>query len=432
MIDKIIKKNKEIDKFISNIINQNKNLNVKIEKEVEKIFLNVRTKGDIALFNYAKKFDKCNLNKNNLIITRNEISKYAKKCPKDIEKALNFSALRIKKFHLYQIPKNYKYKDTKGVQLGSNWKPINSIGIYVPGGTATYPSSILMNAIPAIVAGVKEIVMSMPQKNLNLNPIIAKAAQIVGIKKIYRIGGAHSIAAMAWGTKSIDAVDKIVGPGNIYVTIAKKKIFGDVGIDMIAGPSEILIVSDKKNNPNWIAADLLSQAEHDINSRSILLTDDFSFAKEIVKSINKILKQLPRSDIASISWKNNGKIIILNNINNCHSIINKLAPEHLELAIDNPEKIFNKVRNAGSVFLGRYTPEAIGDYVAGPNHVLPTGRTARFSSGLGVLDFLKKITYTKCDKKSLQLLSDSAIKIAEAEGLHGHALSIDIRRNKNG
>ncbi len=432
MIDKIIKKNKEIDKFISNIINQNKNLNIKIEKEVEKIFLNVRTKGDIALFNYAKKFDKCNLNKNNLIITRNEISKYAKKCPKDIEKALNFSALRIKKFHLYQIPKNYKYKDTKGVQLGSNWKPINSIGIYVPGGTATYPSSILMNAIPAIVAGVKEIVMSMPQKNLNLNPIIAKAAQIVGIKKIYRIGGAHSIAAMAWGTKSIDAVDKIVGPGNIYVTIAKKKIFGDVGIDMIAGPSEILIVSDKKNNPNWIAADLLSQAEHDINSRSILLTDDFSFAKEIVKSINKILKQLPRSDIASISWKNNGKIIILNNINNCHSIINKLAPEHLELAIDNPEKIFNKVRNAGSVFLGRYTPEAIGDYVAGPNHVLPTGRTARFSSGLGVLDFLKKITYTKCDKKSLQLLSDSAIKIAEAEGLHGHALSIDIRRNKNG
>jgi len=432
VIDKIIKKNKEIDKFISNIINQNKNLNVKIEKEVEKIFLNVRTKGDIALFNYAKKFDKCNLNKNNLIITRNEISKYAKKCPKDIEKALNFSALRIKKFHLYQIPKNYKYKDTKGVQLGSNWKPINSIGIYVPGGTATYPSSILMNAIPAIVAGVKEIVMSMPQKNLNLNPIIAKAAQIVGIKKIYRIGGAHSIAAMAWGTKSIDAVDKIVGPGNIYVTIAKKKIFGDVGIDMIAGPSEILIVSDKKNNPNWIAADLLSQAEHDINSRSILLTDDFSFAKEIVKSINKILKQLPRSDIASISWKNNGKIIILNNINNCHSIINKLAPEHLELAIDNPEKIFNKVRNAGSVFLGRYTPEAIGDYVAGPNHVLPTGRTARFSSGLGVLDFLKKITYTKCDKKSLQLLSDSAIKIAEAEGLHGHALSIDIRRNKNG
>ena len=333
---------------------------------------------------------------------------------------------------MYQVPKNYKYKDNKGVQLGSNWKPINSIGIYVPGGTATYPSSILMNAIPAIVAGVKEIVMVMPQKNLNLDPIIAKAAQIVGIKKIYRIGGAHSIAALAWGTKTVDPVDKIVGPGNIYVTIAKKKIFGEVGIDMIAGPSEILVVSDKKNNPNWIAADLLSQAEHDVNSRSILLTNDFSFAKKVVQSIKIILKKLPRSDIASLSWKKNGKIILLKNINNCHSIINMLAPEHLELAIDNPEKIFSKIENAGSVFLGRYTPEAIGDYVAGPNHVLPTGRTARFSSGLGVLDFLKKITYTKCDKKSLQLLSNSAIKIAEAEGLYGHALSIDIRKNKNG
>tara|TARA_B100001179_G_scaffold156450_1_gene114289 strand:- start:295 stop:1584 length:1290 start_codon:yes stop_codon:yes gene_type:complete len=425
---KIIYKKNDIKKFISNLINQNKSLNIKIEREVEKIFQNIQRKGDKALFSYAKKFDGCKLNAKNILIDKNKIKIFAKKCPKDIAKALYFSSSRIKKFHLHQIPKNYKYKDSKGVILGSQWKPINSIGIYVPGGTATYPSSILMNSIPAKIAGVEKIAMVIPQKNTKLNPIIAKAAEIADIDKIYRIGGAHSIAALAWGTKSIEPVDKIVGPGNIYVTIAKKKIFGDVGIDMIAGPSEILVVSDKNNNPDWIAADLLSQAEHDINSRSILLTDDLTFAKKVTKSIDLILKDLPRSKIASKSWKNNGKIIVIKKISNSYKIINQLAPEHLELAIDAPEKILNKVYNAGSVFLGRYTPEAIGDYVAGPNHVLPTGRTARFSSGLGVIDFLKKITFTKCNKKSLHLLSNSAIKIAKAEGLDGHALSIDMRK----
>ena len=425
---KIIYKKNDIKKFISNLINQSKSLNIKIEREVEKIFQNIQRKGDKALFSYAKKFDGCKLNAKNISIDKNKIKIFAKKCPKDIAKALYFSSSRIKKFHLHQIPKNYKYKDSKGVILGSQWKPINSIGIYVPGGTATYPSSILMNSIPAKIAGVEKIAMVIPQKNTKLNPIIAKAAEIADIDKIYRIGGAHSIAALAWGTKSIEPVDKIVGPGNIYVTIAKKKIFGDVGIDMIAGPSEILVVSDKNNNPDWIAADLLSQAEHDINSRSILLTDDLTFAKKVTKSIDLILKDLPRSKIASKSWKNNGKIIVIKKISNSYKIINQLAPEHLELAIDAPEKILNKVYNAGSVFLGRYTPEAIGDYVAGPNHVLPTGRTARFSSGLGVIDFLKKITFTKCNKKSLHLLSNSAIKIAKAEGLDGHALSIDMRK----
>ena len=425
---KIIYKKNDIKKFISNLINQNKSLNIKIEREVEKIFQNIQRKGDKALFSYAKKFDGCKLNAKNISIDKNKIKIFAKKCPKDIAKALYFSSSRIKKFHLHQIPKNYKYKDSKGVILGSQWKPINSIGIYVPGGTAAYPSSILMNSIPAKIAGVEKIAMVIPQKNTKLNPIIAKAAEIADIDKIYRIGGAHSIAALAWGTKSIEPVDKIVGPGNIYVTIAKKKIFGDVGIDMIAGPSEILVVSDKNNNPDWIAADLLSQAEHDINSRSILLTDDLTFAKKVTKSIDLILKDLPRSKIASKSWKNNGKIIVIKKISNSYKIINQLAPEHLELAIDAPEKILNKVYNAGSVFLGRYTPEAIGDYVAGPNHVLPTGRTARFSSGLGVIDFLKKITFTKCNKKSLHLLSNSAIKIAKAEGLDGHALSIDMRK----
>ena len=425
---KIIYKDTDIKKFISNLVSQSKSLNIKVEREVKKIFQNIQVKGDKALFEYAKKFDGCRLNTKNIVINKKKIKIFAKKCPKDIAKALFFSASRIKKFHLHQIPKNYKYKDNKGVILGSQWKPINSIGVYVPGGTANYPSSILMNSIPAKIAGVKRIVMATPQKDLKLNPIIAKAAEIADIDLIYRVGGAHSIAALAWGTKSIESVDKIVGPGNIYVTIAKKKIFGDVGIDMIAGPSEILVVSDKNNDPSWIAADLLSQAEHDINSRAILLTDDLSFARKVIKSINLILKKLPRSKIAKKSWENNGKIIIIKNILNSYKIINQLAPEHLELAINKPEKVLNKVYNAGSVFLGRYTPEAIGDYVAGPNHVLPTGRTARFSSGLGVIDFLKKITFTKCNKKNLQLLSNSAIKIAQAEGLYGHALSIDIRK----
>ena len=429
---KIIYKKNDIKRFISNLINQNKSLNIKIEREVEKIFQNIQSKGDKALFSYAKKFDRCKLNAKNISINKNKIKVFAKKCPKDIAKALYFSSSRIKKFHLHQIPKNYKYKDSKGVILGSQWKPINSIGIYVPGGTASYPSSILMNSIPAKIAGVRKISMVMPQKNTKLDPIIAKAAEIADIDIIYRVGGVQSIAALAWGTKSIEPVDKIVGPGNIYVTIAKKKIFGDVGIDMIAGPSEILVVSDKNNNPDWIAADLLSQAEHDINSRSILITNDLAFAKKVTKSIDLILKDLPRSKIASKSWKNNGKIIVIKKISNSYKIINQLAPEHLELAIDAPEKILNKVYNAGSVFLGRYTPEAIGDYVAGPNHVLPTGRTARFSSGLGVTDFLKKITFTKCNKKSLHLLSNSAIKIAKVEGLDGHALSIDMRKNNNG
>ena len=429
---KIIYKDRDIKKFIFKLISQNKFLNIKVEREVEKIFQNIRAKGDKALFNYAKKFDECKLNEKNIVINKNKIKVFAKKCPKDITNALFFSASRIKKFHLHQIPKNYKYKDNQGVILGSQWKPINSIGVYVPGGTANYPSSILMTSIPAKIAGVKKIVMVIPQKNTKLNPIIAKAAEIADIDMIYRVGGAHSIAALAWGTKSIEAVDKIVGPGNIYVTTAKKKIFGDVGIDMIAGPSEILVVSDKNNNPDWIAADLLSQAEHDVNSRSILLTDDFLFAKKVIKSIDLILKKLPRSKIASKSWENNGKIIIIKNISNSYKIINQLAPEHLELAIEKPEKVLNKVNNAGSVFLGRYTPEAIGDYVAGPNHVLPTGRTARFSSGLGVMDFLKKITFTKCNKKSLHLLSNAAIKIAKVEGLDGHALSINMRKNNNG
>ena len=427
MLTKLIYGNSNLRKFINKIINKNKELNVSIENEVEKILQQVKRKGDKALLLYAKKFDKCKIKKNEIKITKSEINKFAKKCPRDIAKILNFAASRISKFHKHQLPKNYKNKDKKGILLGFKWTPISSIGIYVPGGTAIYPSTILMNSIPARIAGVKKIVMAIPQKDKDLNPIIAKAAQIGGVDEIIRIGGAHSIAGLAWGTESINPVDKIVGPGNIYVTIAKKKIFGEVGIDMLAGPSEILVVADKKNNPEWIAADLLSQAEHDINSRSILITNNSFFGREVLKSISLILKNLPRTKIASQSWKKNGAIIILKNFSNVHKIINEISPEHLELAIDKPELLLDKIQNAGSIFLGKYTPEAIGDYVAGPNHVLPTGRTARFSSGLGVMDFLKKITFTKCSKKSLQFVSNQAIKLAEVEGLHGHAFSINIR-----
>ena len=427
MIKKIISGKSNVKNFINQIIDENTKINITIEKEVDKILEKVKKNGDKALIYFAKRFDKCNIKKNEIKIKVGEINKFAKKCPKSIEKALNFAASRIKKFHKFQLPKNYKYSDEKGVLMGSKWMPISSIGIYVPGGTAIYPSSILMNSIPAKVAGVQRIVMVIPQKDKNLNPILAKAAQIGMIDEIFRVGGAHSIAALAYGTKTITPVDKIVGPGNLYVTIAKKKLFGEVGIDMLAGPSEILIVADKKNNPDWIAADLLSQAEHDINSRAILITNDLLFGKNVLKSINSILKILPRSKIASKSWTKNGGVIIVKNFSNVDDIINKLSPEHLELAIDKPDNFFNKIKNAGSVFLGRYTPEAIGDYVAGPNHVLPTGRTARFSSGLGVMDFLKKTTFTKCSKKSLKLISNQAIRLAEAEGLYGHALSIYIR-----
>ena len=428
----IIYGDNKVNKYIESLKIANNQLNPKVDKDVENILKKVNKDGDNALLYYSKKFDKSSLSKKDIKLERKEISKFAKKCPKDLEKALKFSALRIRKFHKYQIPKNYKIKDKEGIFTGVKWIPIASIGIYVPGGTAMYPSSILMNAIPAKVAGVKRIVMVVSQKDKNLNPVIAKAAEIANIDEIYRVGGAHSIAALAYGTNSIKPVDKIVGPGNIYVTIAKKKLFGDVGIDMLAGPSEILVLADKRNNPDWIASDLLSQAEHDTNSRSILITNDLLFAKKVLKSVKLILKILPREKIASKSWENNGKIIVLKDFSRAVDIINQLSPEHLELSVKNYNSFLNKIQNAGSIFLGKYTPEAIGDYVAGPNHVLPTGRTARFSSGLGVIDFLKKTTFTECSKKSLQLVSNQAIKLAEVEGLGGHALSISIRKKNNG
>ena len=415
---------------VDNLVNRS-NMDLFTQDEtVRKILNDVKLKGDKAVLQLTHQYDQHSLSLEQIRVTVDEIKAAYKELKKEELNALREAANRIRLFHERQRQDSWVYEE-EGITLGQMVRPIEVAGIYVPGGKASYPSSVLMNAIPAKVAGVKRIVMAVPQKDKNLNPVIAKAAEIANIDEIYRVGGAHSIAALAYGTNSIKPVDKIVGPGNIYVTIAKKKLFGDVGIDMLAGPSEILVLADKRNNPDWIASDLLSQAEHDTNSRSILITNDLLFAKKVLKSVKLILKILPREKIASKSWENNGKIIVLKDFSRAVDIINQLSPEHLELSVKNYNSFLNKIQNAGSIFLGKYTPEAIGDYVAGPNHVLPTGRTARFSSGLGVIDFLKKTTFTECSKKSLQLVSNQAIKLAEVEGLGGHALSISIRKKNN-
>ena len=322
---------------------------------------------------------------------------------------------------------NDLYRDNLDVLLGGIWNPINSVGLYVPGGAASYPSSLIMNAIPAIVAGVERIVITVPAMNGRINPLVLACAKILGIKEIFKIGGAQAIAALAYGTKTIKSVDKIVGPGNAYVASAKKKVFGKVGIDMIAGPSEILVLADKKNNPDHIAIDLLSQAEHDELAQSILITDNEKFAKDTILSVDKFLKVLDRKKIARKSWDNYGAVIITKDLKNVSELINEIAPEHLELAIDNADKMLKKIKNAGAVFLGRNTPEAIGDYIAGPNHVLPTDRTAKFSSGLNVLDFYKRTSVVSCNKKNIKTIGKDAIVLAYEEGLQAHALSIECR-----
>ena len=326
--------------------------------------------------------------------------------------------------------KNNIYKDKQGILLGGIWNPIDSVCLYVPGGKAAYPSSLIMNAVPAIVAGVERIVMTVPAINGMINNLVLACAKLLDIKEIYKIGGAQAIAAVAYGTKRISKVDKIVGPGNAFVATAKK-VFGNVGIDMIAGPSEILVIADNKNNPNHIAIDLLSQAEHDELAQSILITDDHEFALKVKKSVNSFLKKIDRKEIAKKSWEKYGAIIVCENLKNCINYSNKIAPEHLEIAVENAKNFLKFIKNAGAVFLGRYTPEAIGDYIAGPNHVLPTDRTARFSSGLNVLDFLKRTSVVSCDKKNINLIGKDAVILANEEGLQAHALSIECRLSNN-
>ena len=398
-----------------------------VSRAVKDIVAEVRTKGDAALIDYTARFDRAELTRETLRVGADEIAQAEQACAKE---ALLFAAARIEAYHKRQIPTDDRFTDASGVTLGWRWSPLQSVGIYVPGGTASFPSSVLMNAVPARVAGVSRIAMVTPATGGAINPLTLVAAKIGGVSEIYRIGGAQAIAALAYGTEMIAAVDKIVGPGNAYVATAKREVFGRVGIDSIAGPSEILVVADGQNDPAWIAADLLSQAEHDASSQSVLITDDAGFADAVTAEVDRQLALLPRESIASAAWHRHGAIILVRSLDDAAPLVDAIAPEHLEIATADPESLLSKVRNAGAVFLGRYTPEAIGDYVGGPNHVLPTSRTARFSSGLSVLDFLKRTSVLACDADALAALGPPALALAEAEGLSAHARSIAIRLNK--
>ena len=413
------------------LINDEKKLNNKIKTTVSKILKNVSKNGDYDLNIYVKKFDKINVkNIEELFISNNTLKKAYDGLEKEQKKALNIAADRIKKFHKYQIPKNFNYRDNLNVNLGLTHSPITSAGFYVPGGKAIYPSSVLMNAIPALVAGVERRILVSPISDLNKSSIVLAAAHVAKVTGFIRMGGAHAVAALAYGTKTISPVDKIVGPGNAYVAEAKRQVFGKVGIDSIAGPSEVLIVCDETANPDHVAIDLLSQAEHDQLAQSILITTCKDMAAKVKLSLEKFLVKISRSKIASSSWYNFGAIILVENLNQAIELINKKAPEHLQLILKNSQKVISEVKNAGAIFVGPYTPEAVGDYIAGPNHVLPTSGTAKFSSGLGVLDFYKRTTVVKFNKNSLNELGKYVITLAEAEGLDAHAKSISIRINK--
>jgi histidinol dehydrogenase len=413
--------------LLNNFIYNNRRVGVDISEQVKNIVSNVEKNGDKAINELTLKYDNYNIAEEGILVSKNDISHAYDSCDKELISALEKAAERISAFHKLQTPKDITYIDESNVSLSSRWTALDSVGLYVPGGKASYPSSVIMTAIPAKIAKVPEIFMCVPSPNGYLNPAVLVAAKISGIENIYKIGGAQAIAAMAYGSKSVKSVNKIFGPGNAWVAEAKRQLFGKVGIDMVAGPSEILVIADDKSNPKWIAADLLSQAEHDADAQSILITDSLDFAKQVEVEIITLIKSLERAEIAKTSWNNNGMIIIVKNWDQSIEIANKIAPEHLEISMDNPEVISDKINNAGSIFLGRYVPEAIGDYIAGPNHVLPTARTARFSSGISTLDYMRRTSLIKCDLKSLSAIAPSAIKIAENEGLGAHALSMQIR-----
>lgn len=391
------------------------------------IIADVKVRGDDALIDYTSRFDGLDLTANTIRVDNKRINDIANTCDASVREALQLTADRLRSYHEKQLPKNELYTDETGTQLGWRWSAIDAVGIYVPGGRANYPSSVLHNAILARVAGVTRLCMVVPTPKGEVNPAVFAAAQIADINEIYTIGGAQAVAALAYGTQNVNAVDKIVGPGNAYVAEAKRQVFGKVGIDMIAGPSEILVIADNQNNPDWIAADLLSQAEHDPSSQSVLITDSTDFADAVTSAIEQTLRTLPREVIARESWENHGAIIVVENWKQAADLANQIASEHLELAIENPESMADSIRHAGAIFMGRHTPEAIGDYVAGPSHVLPTSHTARFSSGLSVYDFIKKTSIIGCTQRSIQAIGHQAATLADAEGLQAHALSVRCR-----
>ena len=417
-------------KNLENILNRRKSSQKNKTAIVDKIVLDVKKNGDKAVLKYEKKFSKIKTKINKIVFSKNEINQISKKTDKKIKKSIDLAFKRIKKFHSKQKFLSFNFKDKYKNQLSYKYSSIDRVGVYVPGGTASYPSTVLMNCIPALVAGVKNIYLTTPTLNSEIKPALMYAAKKCGVKEIYKTGGAHSIAALAYGTKTFKKVDKIVGPGNAFVAAAKKEVFGDVGIDMVAGPSEVSIVADKYANENWIAADLIAQAEHDVFAQSILISNN----KNLIVNVNKCLKQqlnkLPKKIIASKSLKNFGLAIYAKNKRNIINIINTIAPEHLELCIKNNNEILKKITNAGSIFIGKYSPEAIGDYIAGPNHVLPTSGSAKFSSGLSVNDFLKRHSLIKITKTGIERLGPSVINLAKYENLEGHAHSIKIRLKK--
>ena len=400
-----------------------------VDQAVRAILEDVVARGDEALIEYTRRFDGLELTPESLRVGEDELDAAEAQCPREALDALRLAKDRIETFHRAQRPQDFTSVDGLGVTLGWRWTALESVGLYVPGGTASYPSSVLMNAVPAKVAGVPRIAMVVPTPRGQTNPLVLAAARLAGVDEVFRIGGAQAVAALAYGTRSIAPVAKIVGPGNAYVAAAKRRVFGQVGIDMIAGPSEVLILADRHANPDWIAADLLAQAEHDTAAQAVLVTDHAPLADAVEAAVERQLATLPRADIAAASWRDFGAIILVERLTDAVPLVDRLAPEHLEIETDHPEEIAREVRNAGSIFLGSHTPEAIGDYVGGPNHVLPTARSARFSSGLGVLDFMKRTSILKCDPEALRALGPAAIALGRSEGLEAHARSVAIRLN---
>ena len=398
-----------------------------VDAVVAEIIAAVRRDGDSALIALTQKFDRVDLSKIGIRVNEAEIAHAVAASDKGVVAALSFARDRIESHHRRQLPRDDRYTDAQGVELGSRWTAVESVGLYVPGGLASYPSSVLMNAVPAKVAGVARIAMVVPSPDGALNPLVLAAAHLSGVSEIYRIGGAQAIAALAFGTQTVAPVAKIVGPGNAYVAAAKRRVYGVVGIDSIAGPSEVLIIADKDNDPEWLAADLLAQAEHDTAAQSILMTDDAKLGEAVAAAVARQLETLPKRDIASASWTAFGAVIVLRSLDEVPPLADRLAAEHVEIATADPEAVASRIRNAGAIFIGRHTPEVIGDYVAGSNHVLPTARSARFSSGLGVLDFMKRTSLLKLDEAALAALAPAAMTLAEAEGLEAHRRSVAIR-----
>ncbi|MBS1037878.1 MULTISPECIES: histidinol dehydrogenase [Gluconobacter] len=398
-----------------------------VAEPVRAILADVRQRGDEALCDYTARFDRLTLPAESLRISAEEIATQADLVPSYLMDALKTAARRIEAFHAAQMPKDLDFTDDEGIRLGMRWTALDAVGLYVPGGKAAYPSSVLMNALPARVAGVQRVAMCVPSPDGVLNPLVLAAARLCGVEEIYRIGGAQAVGAMAYGTELIAPVDRIVGPGNAFVAEAKRQVFGHVGIDSIAGPSEVVVVADGNNDPRLAAVDLLAQAEHDEQAQAILITTDAAFADAVTAAVQTELETLPRTAIAAKSWEDHGAVIIVRDLDEAARIVNQLAPEHLEVLLDEPRAFSAKIRHAGAIFMGRYCPEAVGDYVGGPNHVLPTSRTARFASGLSVFDFIKRTTTIEADEAGLEKIGPAGVALAQAEGLDAHALSLSLR-----